>query len=86
MYKSLRLLAPQTRNAKNPLLNRPSKYKHPRGGGGLFLGIALKYKVKESKNGKFPPNYTAGPIDFEMQIWRAYTRFPAYNAESTYLL
>ena len=36
MYKPLEIYAPQTRNAKNPLLN------------------ALKYKVKQSKNGKFP--------------------------------
>ena len=25
-------------------------------GGGLYLRIALKYKVKQSKNGKFPSN------------------------------
>ena len=25
--------------------------------GGLYLEIALKYKVKQSKNGKFPSNY-----------------------------
>ena len=30
--------------------------------------IALKYKVKQSKNGKFTSNYKASPIDFEMQI------------------
>ena len=42
---------PHTRNAKNPSLNRPSKYKPP---GGLYLEIALKYKVKQSKNRKFP--------------------------------
>ena len=35
---------------------------------GLYLEIALKYKVKYSKNGKFPSNYKASPIDFEMQI------------------
>ena len=32
----------------------PSKYKPPRG---LYLEIALKYKVKQSKNGKFTSNY-----------------------------
>ena len=32
------------------------------------LEIALKYKVKQSKNSKFPPNYKANPIDFETQI------------------
>ena len=35
---------------------------------GLYLEIALKYKVKQSKNGKFPSNYKASPIDFETQI------------------
>ena len=28
----------------------------PPGGEGLYLEIALKYKVKQSKNGKFPSN------------------------------
>ena len=36
--------------------------------GGLYLEIALKYKLKQSKNGKFPSNYKASPIDFETQI------------------
>ena len=65
MYKALQIEGPQTRNGKNPALNRPSKYK-PRGG--LYLEIALKYKVKQSKNGKFTSNYKASPIDFETQI------------------
>ena len=56
-------MTPQTRNAKNPLLHRPSKYKPPEG-----LEIALKYKVKQNKNGKFPSTYKASPIDFETQI------------------
>ena len=60
MYKP-----PQTRNAKNPPLNGPSKYKPP---GGLYLEIAPKYKVKHSKNGKFPSSHKANPIDFETQI------------------
>ena len=30
--------------------------------------IALKYKVKQSQNGKFTSNYKASPIDFETQI------------------
>ena len=30
--------------------------------------ITLKYKVKQSKNGKFTSNYKASPIDFETQI------------------
>ena len=50
MYKPLQIEAPQTGNAKNPLLNRPSKYKPP---GACTWKIALKYKVKQSKNGKF---------------------------------
>ena len=31
----------------------------------LSLEIAPKYKAKQSKNGKFPSNYMASPIDFE---------------------
>ena len=65
MYKPLQIKAPQTRNAKNPPLNRPSKYKPP---GACAWNIALKYKVKQSKNGKFTLNYKASPIDFETQI------------------
>ena len=60
MYKPL-----QTRNAKSSPLNRPSNYKPPRG---LVLGNCLKYKVKQSKKGKFPFNYKASSIDFETQI------------------
>ena len=37
---------PKLVNAKNHPLNRPSKYKLPRG---LYLKIVLKYKVKQSK-------------------------------------
>ena len=58
-------MSPQTGNARNPLLNRPSKYKPP---GACTWKIALQYKVKQSKNGKFPSNYKANPIDFETQI------------------
>ena len=65
MYKPLQIQAPQTGNAKNPPLNRPSKYKPP---GDLYLEIAFKYKVKQSKNGKFPSKNKASPIDFETQI------------------
>ena len=49
----------------NPPLNRLSKYKPP---GACTWKIALQYKVKQSKNGKFPSNYKANPIDFETQI------------------
>ena len=65
MYKPLQRQAAQTRNAKNPPLTRPSKYKPP---GGLYLEIALQCKVKQSKNDKFPSNYKGSPIDFETQI------------------
>ena len=34
----------------------------------MYLEIALKYKVKQSKNGKFPSNHKANPIYFETQI------------------
>ena len=36
--------------------------------GGLYLEIALKYKVKQRKNDKFPSICNARAIDFEMQI------------------
>ena len=64
MYK------PPELTTQKPLLNRPSKYKHPPppGGGGLYLEISLKYKVKQNRNGKFPSNYKASPIDFETQF------------------
>ena len=36
---------------------------------GLVLGkLPSKYKVKQSKNGKFTSKYKASPIDFETQI------------------
>ena len=57
IYKPLQIQAPQTRNAKNPLLNRPSKYKPPPLPQGFYLEIALKYKSKQSKKGKFPSHY-----------------------------
>ena len=50
-----------------PPLNCPSKYKPPPPRG-LYLEIAPKYKVKQSKNGKSPSNYKASTIDFERQI------------------
>ena len=34
----------------------------------MYLEIALKYKVKQSKNGKLPSTNKASPIYFEMQI------------------
>ena len=65
MYKTLQIYGPQSGNAKTPPLNRPSTYKPQRA---CTWKIALKYKVKQSKNGKFPSNYKASPIDFETQI------------------
>ena len=66
MYKTLQIQAPLTGNAKkNPPLNRPSKYKPL---GACTWKIALKYKVKQSKKGKFTSNCKASPIDFETQI------------------
>ena len=43
----------------------PSKYKPPRA---CTWKIALKYKVKQIKNGKFTSKYKASPINFETQI------------------
>ena len=56
---------PKLVTQKNPPLNCLSKYKPP---GGLYLEIALKHKVKQSKYGNFTSNYKASPIDFETQI------------------
>ena len=36
--------------------------------GAFTWKIALKYKIKQSKNGKLTSNYKASPIDFETQI------------------
>ena len=52
MYKPLQIQAPQTSNTKNPPLNRPPNISPPRA---CAWKIALKYKVKEGKNGKFLP-------------------------------
>ena len=68
MYKPPQILykPPKLATEKTyPPLNRTSKYKPP---GGLYLKTALKYKVKQSKNGKFSSRYKASPIDFETQI------------------
>ena len=63
MYKPLQIQAIHTRNAKNPPINRPSKYKPPPPPPrGLYLEIALKNKGKQRKNGKFPSNYKAQSI------------------------
>ena len=48
-------------------LNRPSK--RISSSGACTWKIALKYKVKQSKNGKFTSNYKASPIGFETQIF-----------------
>ena len=65
MYKPPANITPQTGNVKNPPLNCLSKYKLL---GACNWKIALKYKVKQSKNGKFTSNYKASPIDFETQF------------------
>ena len=56
---------PQTGNAKTLRLIAPPNISLP---GACTWKIALKYKLKPSKNGKFTSNYKASPIDFEMQI------------------
>ena len=48
-------------------LNRPSKYKPPPVA--CTWKSALKYEVKQNKNGNFFSNYRASPIDFETQIY-----------------
>ena len=64
-YLKIPKISPSKHEPPKLTINRRSKYKTPRG---LYLEIALKYKVKQSKNGKFTSNYKASPIDFETQI------------------
>ena len=63
-YHKIPKVSPPNHNAKNPPLNHSSKCKPL----ACTWKIALKYKVKQSKNGKFTSNCKASPIDFEMQI------------------
>ena len=51
---------------QNP--GRPKSSIQDFGLGACTWKIALKYKVKQNKNGKFTFNYKASPIDFETQI------------------
>ena len=51
---------------QNPSVKSPLQIQAPPGG--FYSEIALKYKVKQSKNVKFHSNYKASPIDFETQI------------------
>ena len=67
MYMPLQIQAPQTGNAKTLPLNSSSKYKLSPPGACTWK-IALKYKVKQSKNGKITSMYKTSPIDFETQI------------------
>ena len=57
MQKTLCQITPQNSNISPPPPLR-----------GFYLEIALKYKVKQNKKGKFPSNYKASLIDFKMQI------------------
>ena len=52
MYVSICMYVCMYDVCKNPPLNRPSKY--------FYLKIALKYNVKQSKNGKFSSNCNLG--------------------------
>ena len=56
---------PQTGNAKNPPLNRPSKYKPL---GGLYLENCPQIQRKTKKKVKFPSNCKTSPINFKTQI------------------
>ena len=63
MYKRLQIEAPQTRNAKNPPLNRLSEYKPPRA---LYLEKKLaKYEIiKQNKNGTGAYNFLYLPKNY----------------------
>ena len=60
MYKPLKLVTQKTLRKISPLRIWPP--------GACTWKIALKYKVKQSKNGKFISNYKVSPIDIETQI------------------
>ena len=52
----------------SPSMYKPLQIKIISPLGSCTWKIALKYNVKQNKNGKFTSNYKASPIDFEMQI------------------
>ena len=56
MQKTLHLIAPPNRSPPGACTGK------------LAWKIALKYKVKQSKNCRFTSNYKVSPIDFETQI------------------
>ena len=60
---------PKPVTQKNPLLNRPSKYKPA---GGLHLENCPQIQRKQSKNSTFTSNYKANWIDFQ-------TKFPSID-------
>ena len=61
MYKPPKLVTQKTlRWIAPPNISPPPR-------GGLYLEIALKYKIKQ-KTGKFPSKKKASQIDFETQI------------------
>ena len=60
MYKPPKLITQKTLRLIVPSNISPQ--------GACTWKITLKYKVKQSKNGKFTSNYKASPIDFETQI------------------
>ena len=70
-YRKIPKITPSKYEPPKPVTQKKPRYFAPPNispPGGLYLEIALKYKVKQSKNGKFTSNYKASPIDFETQI------------------
>ena len=65
MYNPLQIWAPKPVTQKTLRLIAPPNMSPS---GGWYLEITLIHKVKQSKNGKFPSNYKASPIDSEKQI------------------
>ena len=61
-------ISPPNQLRKKPSVTSPLQIWAPLPPGACTWKIALKCKVKQSKNDKFTFNFKASPIDFEMQI------------------
>ena len=53
---------------QKPSMKSPLQIYAPPPPGACTWKIPLKYKVKQTKNGKFASNYKASSIEFETQI------------------
>ena len=71
IYRKIPKISPSKYKPRKPVMQKTLCWIAPLNiipPGGLYLEIALKYKVKQRKNGKFPSNYKASPLEFETHI------------------